>query len=75
MEIVSPKKPAYTKPLVVSVNHWAGSVGEGIAIGFDALKRATIIGTPMAGLNGAIFLRKCHTRASAFLFRRKNFFM
>ncbi len=43
MEIVSPKKPAYTKPLVVLVNHWTGSVGEGIAKGFDALKRATII--------------------------------
>lgn len=55
MEIVSPKKPAYTKPLVVLVNHWTGSVGEGIVIGFDALKRAVIIGTPMAGLNGAVY--------------------
>jgi len=55
VEIVSPKKPTYTKPLVVLVNHWTGSVGEGIAIGFDALKRAAIIGTPMAGLNGAIY--------------------
>jgi len=52
-EIVSPKKPAYTKPLVVIANHWTGSVGEGIVMGFDALKRGTIIGTPMAGLNGA----------------------
>jgi carboxyl-terminal processing protease len=30
-------------------------VGEGITIGFDAFKRATIIGTEMAGLNGAIY--------------------
>jgi len=52
-EIVSPKKPVYAKPLVVIANHWTGSVGEGIVIGFDALKRGTIIGTPMAGLNGA----------------------
>ena len=29
-------------------------MGEGIAIGFDALNRATIVGTRMAGLNGAI---------------------
>jgi C-terminal processing protease CtpA/Prc len=55
MELVSPRKKIYTKPLVVLVNHWTGSVGEGIAIGFDALKRATIIGTHMAGLNGAIY--------------------
>lgn len=54
-EIVSPRKPAYKKPLVVLADHWTGSVGEGIVIGFDALKRATIIGTKMAGLNGAIY--------------------
>jgi carboxyl-terminal processing protease len=51
--MVSPRKEIYTKPLMVLVNHWTGSVGEGIAIGFHALKRATIIGTTMARLNGA----------------------
>jgi carboxyl-terminal processing protease len=55
VEIVSSRPPVYTKPLVILVDHWTGSVGEGIAIGFDAVKRATIIGTPMAGLNGAIY--------------------
>jgi C-terminal processing protease CtpA/Prc len=55
VEIVSPRKDAYTKPLVVLVDHWTGSVAEGITIGFDALKRATIIGTKMAELNGAIY--------------------
>lgn len=55
MEMVSPRGPwTYTKPLVILVNHWTGSMGEGIAIGFDALDRAITIGTPMAGLNGAI---------------------
>ncbi|HEY1114792.1 MAG TPA: S41 family peptidase [Chitinophagaceae bacterium] len=54
-EIVSPRKDPYTKPLVVLANHWTGSVGEGIVIGFDALRRATVIGTRMAGLNGAIY--------------------
>jgi C-terminal processing protease CtpA/Prc len=54
MEIVSPREPVYSRPLVILVNHWTGSVGEGIAIGFHALKRATIIGTEMAQLNGAI---------------------
>jgi carboxyl-terminal processing protease len=55
VEIVSPRKPVYKNALIVLVDHWTGSVGEGIAIGFDALKRATIIGTKMAGLNGAVY--------------------
>lgn len=54
-EIVSPKKPLYTKQLVVLCDHWTGSVGEGLTIGFSALKRATIIGTKMAGLKGAVY--------------------
>jgi carboxyl-terminal processing protease len=54
-EIVSPRAPVYSKPLVILVNHWTGSVAEGITIGFDALKRARIIGPGMAGLNGAIY--------------------
>lgn len=54
-EIVTPRKQVYSKPLVILVNHWTGSVGEGISIGFHALKRAVIIGTPMAALNGAIY--------------------
>jgi C-terminal processing protease CtpA/Prc len=58
IEIVSPRGKTYTKPLVILCNHWTGSVGEGITIGFHALKRATIIGTKMAGLNGAIYSYK-----------------
>jgi carboxyl-terminal processing protease len=53
VEIVSPRKNIYKKPMVVVVDHWTGSVSEGIAIGFDALKRAKLVGTRMAGLNGA----------------------
>jgi C-terminal processing protease CtpA/Prc len=53
VEIVSPRTPVYTKPLVVLCNHWTGSVGEGLTIGFDGLKRAAIIGTKMTGLKGA----------------------
>jgi carboxyl-terminal processing protease len=53
VEIVSPRPSPYGKTLVVLANHWTGSVGEGIVIGFDALKRAVVAGTPMAGLNGA----------------------
>jgi C-terminal processing protease CtpA/Prc len=55
VEIVSPRKKVYSKPLILLVNHWTGSVGEGIVVGFDAFKRATIIGTKMAALNGAVY--------------------
>jgi carboxyl-terminal processing protease len=54
VEIVSPRgdRP-YTAPVVVLVDHWTGSMGEGIAIGMDGLKRATVVGTEMARLLGA----------------------
>ena len=55
VEIVSPRKNVYKNNLVILCNHWTGSVGEGIVIGFNALGRGKIIGTPMAGLNGAIY--------------------
>ena len=54
-EIVSPRGSfTYDKQVIVLVNHWTGSMGEGITIGFDALGKAKIVGTKMAGLNGAI---------------------
>ncbi|HEX8129213.1 MAG TPA: S41 family peptidase [Pyrinomonadaceae bacterium] len=45
----------YKAPLVVLVGRWTASMGEGVAIGLDAMKRATVVGTRMAGLNGAVF--------------------
>jgi C-terminal processing protease CtpA/Prc len=57
-EIVSPRPGKYySKPLAVLCNHWTGSVGEGIVIGFDALNRpaTTIFGTAMARLSGAVY--------------------
>jgi C-terminal processing protease CtpA/Prc len=54
LELVSPRGPfVYRAPVVVLVSHWTGSMGEGIAIGFDAMRRAKIVGTRMAGLEGA----------------------
>ncbi len=44
-EIVSPRGITYTKPLVILADHWTGSIAEGITIGFDGMKRATVIGT------------------------------
>ena len=52
LKTVEPRAPQVTARLVVLVNHWTGSMGEGMAIGFDAMKRARIVGTPMARLCG-----------------------
>lgn len=54
MELVSPRGAfSYSPPLVILVDHWTGSMGEGIAIGMDGMRRATIVGTEMARLAGA----------------------
>lgn len=52
---VSPRGWTYKAPVVVLVGRWTASMGEGIAIGLDAMNRATVVGTRMAGLNGAVF--------------------
>lgn len=54
VEYVGPRKQIFKGNVYVLVGYWTGSMGEGIAIGFDALNRATTIGTSMAGLLGAI---------------------
>lgn len=53
-EFVTPRKKQFKENVYILVGHWTGSMGEGIAIGFDGMKRAKIIGTKMAGLLGAI---------------------
>lgn len=40
-------------PVRVRVGRWTGSVGEGLAVGFDAIG-VPVCGTPMAGLKGAV---------------------
>jgi C-terminal processing protease CtpA/Prc len=42
-----------TSNLAVLCDRWTGSMGEGMTIGLDALGRAAIVGTRMAGLCGA----------------------
>ncbi|MBS0313464.1 MAG: peptidase [Proteobacteria bacterium] len=55
VEYVAPRGPfTNDKPMTVLVGRWTGSMGEGLAIGFDAMQRATIIGTQMARLQGEI---------------------
>ena len=64
IEYVSPRLKQYKKPLVILVDRWTGSMGEGIAIGFDAMKRAEIVGSEMARLAGAV---------NGFSFKNLNF--
>lgn len=54
VEYVSPRNTIYKKKLIIMVGHWTGSMGEGIAIGFDGMKRAEVVGTRMAGLLGSV---------------------
>lgn len=54
LELVSKRGEfTYTRPVFVLINRWTGSMGEGIAIGFDATRAGTVVGTPMAQLLGA----------------------
>jgi carboxyl-terminal processing protease len=54
LELVSPRGVINpSQPLVVLVSRWTGSMGEGLAIGFDGTQTGTVVGTPMARLVGA----------------------
>jgi C-terminal processing protease CtpA/Prc len=54
LELVSPRGAfVYSRPVAVLVSRWTGSMGEGLAIGFDATKAGKVVGTAMAGLVGA----------------------
>jgi carboxyl-terminal processing protease len=56
LELVSPRGPfPYEGSVTVLVDHWTGSMGEGLAIGFDGTGCGTVVGTPMAGLLGATY--------------------
>lgn len=54
VEYVTPRKEIYKGNVYILVGRWTGSMGEGMSIGFEGMKRAKIIGTEMAGLIGAI---------------------
>ena len=51
-EYVSPRSKTYNNPVVVLVGRWTGSMGEGLAIGFEGTDRAQIVGTEMERLAG-----------------------
>ena len=53
-ETVTGRPDAFRGRLLVLVDHWTGSMGEGVAIGLRSAAGATLIGTRMAGLRGAM---------------------
>jgi C-terminal processing protease CtpA/Prc len=55
LELVSSRGERYANPVVVLVNRWTGSMGEGLAIGFDATGAGKVVGTEMARLVGATY--------------------
>jgi hypothetical protein len=54
IEYVTPRKAQYKNPVVILVGRWTGSMGEGLAIGFEGMERAEILGTEMERLAGEI---------------------
>lgn len=55
-EYVDPRGPfTYTRPVVVLVDHWSGSMAEGFPMGMRGLGRARIVGTRMAALGAGVF--------------------
>lgn len=44
----------FSGKLIVLADHWTGSMGEGMVVGLRAAANAIYVGTPMAGLRGAI---------------------
>jgi len=64
IEYVSPRKEQYKKPVVILVGRWTGSMGEGLAIGFEGMERAKIVGSEMKRLAGEM---------SEFSFKNQSF--
>ena len=58
LEYVEPRGATFSGPVAVLVGRWTGSMGEGIAIGLQAARGATVIGSPMAGLLGSLDERR-----------------
>jgi len=52
LELVAARAATYPRPVVVLVDRWTASMGEGLAAGLDGLGRVTVVGARMAGLLG-----------------------
>ena len=54
IDTVEPRGTPYRAPVVVLVDRWTAGDGEALAAGLQAVAKARLIGTPMAGLRGEI---------------------
>ncbi|MEM7658178.1 MAG: S41 family peptidase [Bacteroidota bacterium] len=52
VEYVQPRGETYPHPVIVLVGRWTGSMGEGLAIGFEGMQRGKVMGTEMERLAG-----------------------
>ena len=64
----------FEQPLVVLVSHRTGSAGEGLAISLDALDRATVVGTKMAGLEGSVLTMRMPNTGIGFQYTNQKIF-
>ncbi len=55
IEYVSPRLETYKQPVVILVGRWTGSMGEGLAIGFEGMQRGQVVGTEMRRLAGEVY--------------------
>ncbi|PIA78930.1 hypothetical protein BFR04_05260 [Gaetbulibacter sp. 4G1] len=55
IEYVSPRYEQYKNPVVILVGRWTGSMGEGLAIGFEGMGRADVVGSEMRRLAGEVY--------------------
>jgi hypothetical protein len=55
IEYVSPRLEQYENPVIILVGRWTGSMGEGLAIGFEGMERAEIVGSEMRRLAGEVY--------------------
>jgi len=53
-DVVQPAAAGYSEPVAVLVDRWTAGEAEALAAGLEAVAKARIIGTPMAGLRGEL---------------------
>jgi carboxyl-terminal processing protease len=53
-DTVAPRDWTYRAPVLVLVDRWTAGDGEALATGLNAVGRARLVGTPMAGMRGVL---------------------
>ena len=72
---IAPRGPfTYAGPVVVLVGRWTASMGEGMAIGLDGTRRASVVGTRMGRLEGAVFTGKLPSSGIGFNYPAERLF-